>query len=108
MSNSREKCAGFIQLQFIDEKLNQVVNLGGASFETRETLNASWETIPPFEGHTTFMADLLNAERDIVDDKPISAEACEVLMKKPISILIEEGRAQLSAYLAHLNTNIMR
>lgn len=108
MSNSSEKCVGFIQLQFIDEKLNQVVSLGGASFETKEDLDASWASIPAFQGHTTFMADRLDADRDIVDDKPISAEACEALMKKPISMLIEEGRAELRAYLAHLHTNIMR
>jgi hypothetical protein len=108
MSNSREKCVGFIQLQFIDEKLNQIVSLGGAGFETQEELDAFWASIPTFQGHTTFMADLLDAERDIVDDKPISAEACEALMKKPISVLIEEGRAELMAYLAHLHTNIMR
>ncbi|HCF4721598.1 TPA: hypothetical protein NIF38_000699 [Pseudomonas aeruginosa] len=102
MSNQQDKCVGFIQLQFFDSTTDQVVSLGGAWFMTKAEDDAAWVNIPVFEGETAFMADRLDGIRDIVDEKPVSAETCEKLMGQPIAVLISEGRAQLKAYLESL------
>lgn len=102
MSNQEEKCVGFIQLQFFDQTTDQVVSLGGAGFLTKTEDDAAWANIPVFQGETAFMADRLDGIRDIVDEKPVSAETCEKLMGRPIANLINEGRAQLKAYLESL------
>lgn len=101
MSN-QEECVGYIQLQFFDQATNQVVSLGGAGFITKAEDDAAWASIPVFQGESAFMADRLDADRDIVDEKPVSAETCEMLMGRPIADLINEGRTQLKAYLESL------
>jgi hypothetical protein len=108
MNNRNEASTGFIQLHFMDERINQVVSLGGAEFDSDQALDAAWASIPAFEGHTAFMADRLDANHDIIDEKPVSAETCSVLLKKPINVLIEEGRLQLQAYLASLESKLIR
>lgn len=108
MNNRSETSVGFIQIHFMDERINQVVRLGGAGFDDDKALDAAWKSIPAFEGHTVFMADRLDANHDIIDDKPVSAETCSALLKKPINVLIEEGRFQLQAYLASLESKLIR
>lgn len=99
MDTQNEKNAGYIELQFVDSCSNQIVSIGGAGFKTEDELAAAWADIPPFPGDTAFVADRLDAECDITDDKPISAETCEALMGRPIAELIAEGRANLKASL---------
>jgi len=42
----------------------------------------------------------MDATRDIIDYKTVSAETCERLMGQPIAELIAQGRATLAADLA--------
>jgi len=100
--HTEEKCAGYIQLVFFDDTTNETVTLGGAGFVTKEEDDAAWANVPAFEGESSFMADRMDANRDIVDDKPVSAETCERLTGKPIAQLIADGRAKLTADLAEL------
>lgn len=93
MDSQDEKSAGFIELQLVDSHNNQIISLGGAGFPTKEAVDAAWADIPAFAGETAFVADRLDAESDITDDKPVSAETCEALLGKPIAQLISEGRA---------------
>ncbi|HBO2935146.1 TPA: hypothetical protein L4R50_000140 [Pseudomonas aeruginosa] len=102
MSNQKEKSVGYIQLQFFDSTTDQVVCLGGAGFVTKAEDDAAWANVPVFEGESAFMADRLDSEGDIVDEKPVSAETCEKLMGRPIAELISNGRAQLKAFLESL------
>ena len=100
---TEEKCAGYIQLVFFDDTTGETVTLGGAGFLTKEEVDAAWANIPTFSvihGEYSFMADRMDADRDIVDDKPVSAETCERLTGKPIAQLIADGRAKLVAELA--------
>ncbi|MDU4254563.1 hypothetical protein [Pseudomonas sp.] len=99
MSKQNEKRAGYIQLQFFDSSSNQVVSLGGAGFATKEEDDAAWANIAVFDGESAFLADRLDSEGDIVDEKVISAETCEQLMGRPIADLINEGRAELKDFL---------
>ena len=96
MESVLEQCVGFIQLVFFDKKTGEVVNLGGAGFISSEEDEAAWNDVPIFDGQSLFMADRLNSDRDIIDDKVVSAETCERLAGKPIDVLIEEGRIKLA------------
>ncbi|UDM18932.1 hypothetical protein [Vogesella sp. XCS3] len=91
-----EKSAGYIQLTFVDEANNEFITLGGAGFLTDEDLKVEWDAVPAFEGKTSFIADLLDAERSIIDDRNVSAEFCEAKLGKPIAELIEAGRKELA------------
>lgn len=93
-------CAGYIQLVFFDDVLNEVVTLGGAGFANDRESDAAWLNVPAFPGDTSFMADRLNAHGDIVDDKPVSAETCERLTGRPIDQLLAAGRTALRAELS--------
>lgn len=97
---TEEICVGYIQLVFFDDTTNEIVTLGGAGFITKEEDDAAWTNIPAFSGESSFMADRMDANRDIVDDKSVSAETCEILTGKPITQLIAEGRTKLAAELA--------
>ena len=93
-------CAGHIQLVFFDDTTGETVTLGGAGFLTKAEDDAAWANVAAFAGESSFMADRLDANRDIVDEKAVSAETCELLTGKPIQTLIAEGRAALAAELA--------
>ena len=97
---NQEQCVGFIQLTFFDDVSGEAVTMGGAGFVTVQEVDAAWANVAPFDGESSFMADRLDAERDIIDDRTVSAETYEALMGKPIAELIANGRAQLAAELA--------
>lgn len=96
MNTNEQKCVGSIRLVYADTANNQVITLGGAGFVSREDDDAAWDNVPAFAGATNLVADRLDAAGDIVDDKPVSVETCEVLMGAPIDQLIAAGRAQLA------------
>jgi len=100
MNTKEQQCVGSIRLVYADTASNQVITLGGAGFVSREEDDASWDNVAAFAGATNLVADRLDANGDIVDDKPVSAEPCEVLMGAPIDQLIAAGRAQLARELA--------
>lgn len=101
MNTNEQQCVGYIQLVYADTASNQVITLGGAGFITHAEDEEAWANVATFDGATNLTADRLDANRDIVDDKPVSVETCERLMGKPIADLIAAGRAQLAAELAH-------
>jgi hypothetical protein len=91
----QQECVGYIHLVFFDDIIGEIVTLGGAGFVTKNEDDSAWANIQAFSGESSFMADRLDANFDIVDDKPVSAETCERLMGKPIARLIADGRAKL-------------
>lgn len=84
-----------IRIVFSDDLMNGVTTIGGGGWLTKEEQEAAWAAIPDMgeESHSAFIADFVDENGDIVKDKRISAETCEALMGKPISVLIEDGRA---------------
>lgn len=98
-----EQCHDYISLVFFDDITGEAVTIGGAGFLTEAEFAAAWANVPEFEGQSSFQADHLDAQRDIVGEKAVSAETCETLMGKPIASLIAAGRAQLAAELAELH-----
>ena len=68
--------------------------MGGAGFLTKRELEDAWKAVPEASGETDFMADLMDAQRDIVGDKWVSGETCAALMGKPLPELIAGGIAE--------------
>lgn len=97
---TNEPCAGYIQLTFFDDTTGEAVVIGGAGFLTCAEDVAAWANVAAFDGSSSFQADRLDAQGDIVDDKTVSSETCERLMGRPIAALIADGRAKLVAELA--------
>lgn len=91
MDNQASQPAG-IQFVFFDRANDVPVTLGGAIFDKPEEAQQEWKSIPPFDGKTDFIADQLNADCDIIGDKPVSVEIIEAKLGKSISTLIAEGR----------------
>jgi hypothetical protein len=60
-------CAGYIQLVFFDDTTGETVTLGGAGFLTKAEDDAAWANVAAFAGESSFMADRLDANRDIVE-----------------------------------------
>lgn len=100
-----EKCSGFIQLVFFDDKSNEVITIGGAGFLTEPELDEAWNNLPTFNGKSSFQADRMDAQGDIVDEKTVDVATCEKLMSKPITTLIVEGRAKLAAEIARFHNH---
>lgn len=95
-----DKCTGYIGLVFFDDKSGEVVTIGGAGFLSDAELKNAWADLPTFKGKSSFMADRMDYQGDIVEDKTVDVVTCEKLMGKPITTLIAEGRAKLAAELA--------
>ena len=100
MKTDDESCAGYIGLVFFDDTTNEAVNIGGAGFLSKEECDAAWANVAEFDGESSFQADMMDGQRDIVDDRRVSAETCEFLTGRKIATLIAEGRAKLAAELA--------
>jgi hypothetical protein len=83
-----------------EDKSGEAVTIGGAGFLTAAEFDEAWVAVPAFAGPSSFMADRMDYQGDIVDDKTVSVVTCERLMGKPITTLIAEGRAKLEAELA--------
>lgn len=97
MATVEQECAGYIQLVFFDALSGEVVILGGAGFLTLEEAETAWNTVPEFQGvDSSFMADRMDSDRNITEDRVISAETCQTLLGQPIAKLIAVGRAKLA------------
>ncbi len=104
MGASEEKYVGFIDLHFLDNTTNQIILIGGASFISEDEFATAWDRIPVFEGlKSSFVADRVDADGNILDDKDVSAEVCEHLTGRSISQLIEDGRAKHQALLKSIS-----
>lgn len=88
---------GGIELTFMDSSRNVVLSLGGASFDSDKASQKAWDSIPTFNGESSFMADLLSIDGDIIEDRAVSAETCEHLLGRKIQVLISQARTQLKA-----------
>lgn len=95
LAQDQQKCVGYIQLIFFDDTTGEAVTIAGAGFLTAPELKDAWANIHEFPGESSFQADLQDDQNDIIDERTISAETCEILTGKPIAELIIEGRQRL-------------
>ena len=101
IDTQQEPCAGFISLVYFDDALGESVTIGGAGFLTEQAFREAWANVPEFGGPSSFQADHLDSQGDIVNEKTVSPVTCEALTGKPITTLIIEGRAKLAIELAN-------
>lgn len=94
---AKEDCYGFIQLVHFCNVggREEAVRMGGAGFLTKRELEDAWRAVPEASGETDFMADLMDAQGDIVGDKWVSGDTCVALMGKPLAELIAGGIAEV-------------
>lgn len=92
-----EKKFWCLQITFCDEDNNGFVTLGGAGFETKAEWEAAWNDIPEAPGGwnnpDNLCVDKLDLDGDHVLERPITAAIAEHLLGKPITTLIDDGRA---------------
>jgi hypothetical protein len=86
---AKEKCVGFIQLVYFGHESGEVLTLGGAGFVSKKEDDAAWDGVPKASVNTDFMADRMDASRNIVDDKLVTAPIVERLLGQPTKKLID-------------------
>jgi hypothetical protein len=92
MQNTEDAVTCCIAITFCDDANNRFVTLGGAGFLTEEAWELAWNSIPTADTDPIHcIADKLNENGDIVEDRPVSRETVETLLGKPIQQLIEEA-----------------
>ena len=95
-----------IAITFCDEENNGFVNLGGAGWDKPDEWHRQWEAIPASplgkDDPAMLMADKLNEAGDIDGEKFITVETAEMLLGKPLDVLISEGRANTAFTLGQL------
>lgn len=95
-------CAGFIQFTCLDAASQQTLIIGGLGHITVDENDAAWSSLPAFEGQSIFRANKLDANRNCVDTRQLSAQDCEQLLRRPIAALLATGRARLAARASRL------
>ncbi|MCD8455811.1 hypothetical protein FUT69_04770 [Xylella taiwanensis] len=75
------------------------MTLGGAGWETKAEWEDQWNRIPesPFGWVDSSMLGLEKIDENgyQTDDRPITAETAEILLGKPIDVLIEAARLSI-------------
>lgn len=91
-----EPHAGSITFVMLDPTKNQIVELGGAEFSTEEELNRAWNRLPeaPLGAYSVFLADLEDAEFNVLTNKPVTAEAIVERLRVPLPQLIARARLE--------------
>ncbi|WP_043003083.1 hypothetical protein [Comamonas testosteroni] len=85
-----------IRLIFADDAKGGITVIGAAAWNTQLEQQSAWNAVQKLNGEhdTSFFAELLDPQDEVLEDIPVTAETCERLMGKPIQALIEEGRAK--------------
>jgi len=82
-----------IAITYRDDENNTFLELGGASWGTEQERDSAWDSIPEASNDSArCIADKLDEDDDIVDDRIVSRETVESLFGRSISELIEEAR----------------
>lgn len=95
-----------IAITFADEENNGFVSLGGAGWADEAEWEAQWENMPvsPLgdEDPANLIADKLDHDGDLIDEKRITAETAEHYFGRPLAELIAEGRANTTFTLGQM------
>lgn len=89
-------CSGYISFVMLDDRIDRIIELGGAGFESNEEFEREWSDLPGTEADTVFLADKEDSQCEIIDDKKVTGETVSQKLGEPISVLIERGRRQLN------------
>ncbi|WP_257605306.1 hypothetical protein [Pseudomonas sp. UMAB-40] len=95
-----------IAITFADEENNGFVILGGAGWEDAAEWEAQWSNMPvsPLgdDDPANLIADKLDHDGDLIDEKRITAETAEHYLRRPLAELIAEGRAKTTFTLGQM------
>ncbi|HBP1602372.1 TPA: hypothetical protein L5U90_003476 [Pseudomonas aeruginosa] len=87
-----------IAITFADKERNSFLTLGGAGWHSKAEWQAQWEALPAsalgYDDPDSLIADKLDQDDDLIDDKPITAATAEMLLRRPIVELIAEAQAK--------------
>lgn len=81
-----------IAITYGDEENNQLLTLGGAAWCSQREWNNEWDRIPANGGQSRYIADKVDEDDDIVDDRYVDRETVEALLSESIEQLIEKAR----------------
>jgi hypothetical protein len=67
---------------------------GGAGFISAEEDEAAWNNVKAFDSGSNFQADRLDAERDMYEERRVSAQTCEAVTgaKAAVEIIFRDER----------------
>jgi len=82
-----------LKVTFCDVANNRFLTLGGAAWGTKRERDANLQRIPAAPAETDFVLDILSPE-GIEDDRYIEAITVEILLRKPLDILIRDAGAE--------------
>ena len=81
-----------IAITYRDDENNRLIELGGAAWETQQEWDNAWDNIPVARDDLACcIADKIDGNDDIVEDRIVDRETVETLLGKPISQLIEDA-----------------
>ena len=102
--SGKESCVGYIQVGFSDEVSGEFICLAGIGCVTTDELEREWSNIPALaaQDESRFIADMLDASGDVMQDRRVSAETIEALTGRSVADLIVDGRRRLAAELEQL------
>ncbi|MDH4602425.1 hypothetical protein [Pseudomonas syringae] len=96
MKASVENPVWCIAITFGDEENNGFVTLGGAGWQSQVEWESQWSALPVSElgdaDPAMLIADKLDVDGDLIDEKRITAETAERLLGRPLEQMIAEGR----------------
>jgi hypothetical protein len=82
-----------IRITFHDEESNRLLTLGGAAWEAEDEWKHEWNASPVARDDSSrCLADKIDGNGDLVNDRDVSVRFVEALLDAPISQLIEEAR----------------
>ncbi|MBJ7539852.1 hypothetical protein [Marinomonas transparens] len=91
---------GYIVFRHLDD--NEIIDLGGAGWNTQEEVNAQWESLPETEEVGKYVADLHDHEMALISTKSVTESAIEDRLKTPIGELMQAGLQKLKEEQSHV------
>lgn len=88
--------AGAIIICFDDTLTGASLMFGGTAPAAHKVLSALWHDVPCFEGSSSFFADFLDEQGDLVSRKKVSGEWVEETLGRSLSVMVETGRRNLA------------
>ena len=98
MNTNPFSIGGSIRLVYLDEARMQLLHLKNLPFETLALRDLAWQRVSEVSDIGGFMADLLNADGHVEDERYISAETCSTLAEISVLHLVADGRVRLAEH----------
>lgn len=91
--NEEERPAGYVQFVYCDVEANEFVTLGVAGWLTEAEVLREFTALPAVE-ESDIVADRLDADETIVEDRYVTRETVEAKLGEPFDVLLARGKAE--------------